>query len=211
MKHTPHLLVDGAWSGWSLPLSEGQRHHLGRVLRLTEGATVTYTDGEGIFGTGTLAEGVVVRGEERTVPRPATLEVAVAPPASRDRQRFLVEKLAELGVARLRWIRTVHGQERLASPSKLRAWVTAAVEQSRGAWAMRVDADLCGWDDLAPPVAVCALEGGDQVGNPATVVVGPEGGFAPGEIPAAATLWDLGPTVLRVETAALVAVARLLA
>jgi 16S rRNA U1498 N3-methylase RsmE len=44
----------------------------------------------------------------------------------------------------------------------------------------------------------------------ASVVVGPEGGFAPGEIPGHLPLWDLGPTVLRVETAAVVAAARLL-
>jgi len=43
-----------------------------------------------------------------------------------------------------------------------------------------------------------------------TVVVGPEGGLAPDEIPNEVVLWDLGPTILRVETAALVAAARLL-
>jgi 16S rRNA U1498 N3-methylase RsmE len=42
------------------------------------------------------------------------------------------------------------------------------------------------------------------------VVIGPEGGWASGEVPEDAIRWDLGDTVLRVETAALVAAARLL-
>jgi 16S rRNA U1498 N3-methylase RsmE len=43
------------------------------------------------------------------------------------------------------------------------------------------------------------------------LAIGPEGGFEEGEIPDAARLWDLGPNVLRVETAALVAAARMMA
>ena len=39
----------------------------------------------------------------------------------------------------------------------------------------------------------------------ATVVVGPEGGWAPEELALAPSRVDLGPTVLRAETAALVA------
>jgi 16S rRNA U1498 N3-methylase RsmE len=42
------------------------------------------------------------------------------------------------------------------------------------------------------------------------VVIGPEGGWASGEVPDDVALWGLGDTVLRVETAALVAAARLL-
>jgi 16S rRNA U1498 N3-methylase RsmE len=42
------------------------------------------------------------------------------------------------------------------------------------------------------------------------VVIGPEGGWAEGEVPDDAQRWDLGDTVLRLETAALVAAARLI-
>jgi len=42
-----------------------------------------------------------------------------------------------------------------------------------------------------------------------TVVIGPEGGWAPGEIPDTMRRWSLGSTVLRVETAAIVAASRL--
>ncbi|MFQ5523881.1 MAG: RsmE family RNA methyltransferase [Acidimicrobiia bacterium] len=202
--------MDTDWNGESLPLTDDQRHHLTRVLRLTRGAAATYTDGRGRVGEGKLGEGVVLRGKERSVPRPSNLEVAVAPPSSRDRQRFLVEKLAELGVARLRWVKTLHGGGRIASATKLASWVKAAVEQSRGAWTMQVDSGLCDWDDLIPPVVVCAPDGADSPGEAATVVIGPEGGFAPDEVPDEMIPWGLGPTVLRVETAAIVAAARML-
>jgi len=42
-----------------------------------------------------------------------------------------------------------------------------------------------------------------------TVLIGPEAGFAEGELPQSARLWGLGPTNFRVETAAVVAAARL--
>jgi 16S rRNA (uracil1498-N3)-methyltransferase len=138
------------------------------------------------------------------------LVVASAPPVSRDRQRFLVEKLAELGVARLCWLATRHGTNRIAPRSKLLSWVEGAVEQSRGAWTMEVSSDLAGWDELGGPVVVCQPGGGHEPPETRTVVVGPEGGFADGEVPTSLALWSLGPTTLRTETAAVVAAARLL-
>lgn len=210
MKHIPHLLLAGPWQGEAISLSPSHWHHLTRVLRLDMHAPLTYTDGRGQVGEGTLTDHAIVRGAERRVPRPSELEVVVAPPTPRDRQRFLVEKLTELGVARLRWLATRHGVARVAGSSKIASWVAAAVEQSRGGWAMEVSAGLATWEDLVSPAVVCAPGGDGEPPEVASVVVGPEGGFAPGEIPGHLALWDLGPTVLRVETAALVAAARLL-
>jgi 16S rRNA U1498 N3-methylase RsmE len=42
------------------------------------------------------------------------------------------------------------------------------------------------------------------------VVIGPEGGWAANELPDDAELFDLGDTMLRVETAAIVAAARMM-
>jgi 16S rRNA (uracil1498-N3)-methyltransferase len=50
------------------------------------------------------------------------------------------------------------------------------------------------------------LEAGDRA-----VAVGPEGGWSPAELAAAADQVSLGPYVLRVETAAVVAAARMVA
>lgn len=205
MKHTPHLVVGAPWDGSRLPLSVVQWRHITRVLRMKSGQAVTYTDGLGTMGQGMLGPQMIERGEETTVERPSRLTLAVAPPANRDRQRFLVEKLAELGVARLIWLETDRGQERVANPAKVFNWVMAAVEQSHGAHLMETSDDLVRLSDLDGDLVICH-PGGDA--NPIgadVVAIGPEGGFSDDEIPTGARLWDLGPTILRVETAAIVA------
>lgn len=211
MRHIPHLLAVIESESEHAGLSPTQWRHLSKVLRLGAGETVTYTDGRGRLGRGSLAERSVLRGEEWEVPRPTDLIMAVAPPANRHRQRFLVEKLAELGVARLRWLRTKHGTGRVAAEQKLQAWVASAVEQSGGAWLMEATPDLVELGDLDRPLVACNPGGGRETPPARTVAIGPEGGFAPGELPDDVETWDLGPTMLRVETAAVVAAARVLA
>lgn len=210
MGHIPHLVVGAPWESEELELSIMQWKHLTKVLRMGRGDTVTYTDGLGRSGTGRLMSQAIRRGEETEVPRPSDLTAAVAPPSSKDRQRYVVEKLAELGVARLRWLATKHGKERIAKPSKVFAWTLAATEQSRGAWLMETPKEVVELSDLEPPVLMCHPGGEAEPAPVKTVVIGPEGGFAEDEIPENARLWDLGPTILRVETAAVVAAARII-
>jgi 16S rRNA (uracil1498-N3)-methyltransferase len=207
--HIPHLLLPGSWEADRLRVSEGQRRHLEQVLRLGGRHPITYTDGEGSFGSGEYVSADVFRGEETRIPRPTDLVVVVAPPDSRDRVRFMVEKLAELGVAELRFLATAHGQGRPPKVERLRSWAVSGLEQSRGAWLMRTTRDLVDLSDLEPPYAVCDIGGSRATPSARTVVIGPEGGWAGDEIPQEAVRYDLGETVLRVETAALVAAARM--
>lgn len=210
MRHVPHVVVAAPWAGDALPLTIVQWKHISKVLRRRQGDPITYTDGLGSFGTGRISHQSIDRGEEETRERVDELVVAVAPPANKDRQRFLVEKLAELGVARLIWLDARHGTNRVASSAKIFSWMVAAVEQSRGSWLMETSAELVGLAALEGRIVVCG-SGGKRT-PPAdvdVVVIGPEGGFAEEEIPAGSFLWDLGPNTLRVETAAIVAAARL--
>lgn len=209
MKHVPHLVVGAPWEGARLDLTMVQWRHVTKVLRMKSGQQISYTDGLGRVGSGTLIHQGVERGEEEEVERPTNVTVAVAPPASKDRQRFLVEKLTELGVARLIWLETQHGKNRVAGASKVFSWVHAALEQSRGAYLMETSDELVRLSDLEGRVVVCRSGGAGAPGEFDVVAIGPEGGFAEEEIPEGTQLWDLGPTVLRVETAAVVAVARL--
>lgn len=209
VRHVPHLVVSAPWEGPTLNLSVIQSRHLSKVLRMSQGDDLTYTDGLGTMGKGVLGQHVIDRGEEETLGRPTELTVVAAPPANKDRLRFLVEKMAELGVARLRWLDTRHGRNRLASGSKMFSWVLAATEQSRGAWLMEVDPDLMTLSDLEPGSVICHPGGDDSPPDVTTVVIGPEGGFAADELATDVPKWDLGPTILRVETAAIVAVAKL--
>lgn len=210
MAHVPHLYLPAPWVGESVAVPPAQRDHLVKVLRRDpDGSTVSYTDGSGVVGEGILREGAVQRGPESEVTRGRQLTLAVAPPRNRDRQRFLVEKLGELGVTRLVWLATTHGSDRPPTARKSADWAVSALEQSRGAWLMHTDGRLVTWQDLDQPVVACDAEGGPNPGDPATVAVGPEGGWSEDEVPENARLWGLGATTLRVETAALVAVARL--
>lgn len=204
MGHTPHLHIPRPWAGPVLELSTPQRQHLVKVLRISDGEPLSYTDGSGITGNGRLDDSHLLRGEESSIERPTDLTVAVAPPSSRHRTRFLVEKLAELGVARLLWVRTRHTEGRPPPVGKAQAWSIAGMEQSRGGWLMKVtEARL---EDLRPERLVVADPAGSEPFplEGLTLLVGPEGGLDHDEIPEGARRVSLGPTTLRVETAAVV-------
>lgn len=215
MGHVPHLFIPAPWTSQTLHIPSSTDHHLRRVLRMTDGQSVTYTDGQGRIGDGRLIASAIERGPETSLPLPQLeLTLAVAPPHDKDRMRFLVEKLTELEVRRLRWLRTRFGTRRLPEMSKCKAWAQSALEQSRGAWLMEIeqgwiepadlDADTLFADVGAGPIAF-------PIQRATTVAIGPEGGWDIGEFPQGARRFGMGRTVLRVETAAVVAAARLLA
>ena len=210
MKHIPHVVVGTPWENSELELSVVQWRHLTKVLRMKRGKPLTYTDGLGRIGEGALSDHSIRRGEEGEIEPLVELTIAVAPPSNKDRQRYLVEKLAELGVSRLQWLRTTHGANRAPNAAKVFSWVSAAVEQSRGAWLMETTPDLVKWSDLEQPAVVCDPDGSPLGIRPRTVVIGPEGGFSDDEVPDDLTRWTLGRNVLRVETAAVVAAAKIL-
>ena len=142
-------------------------------------------------------------------PPPVAVTIAVAPPHEKDRLRFMIEKLAELEVRRILFLRTRFGAGRIPDRAKAIGWATSALEQSRGAWLMEVANEWTEGAILDPEKVWFANQGGSvpPATLPAeiTVAIGPEGGWAEGEIPPGAFHLGLGRTVLRVETAAVVA------
>ncbi|HEU4749520.1 MAG TPA: 16S rRNA (uracil(1498)-N(3))-methyltransferase [Acidimicrobiia bacterium] len=217
MGHRPHLYLPPPWTGPNIQLNNSQRHHLRSVLRLADGELVTYTDGLGATGSGQVSGDWVMRADEenRTAPR-LRLTLAVAPPRDKDRTRFLVEKAAELEVTRLVWLETRYGHGHPPPPTKAQAWAVAGLEQSRGAYLLEVKEVMHGPDALAAwgGEVWFADEGGGAIPSPTpdtiTVAIGPEGGWAPEELPDGAARFGLGRTILRVETAALAAAVLLL-
>jgi 16S rRNA (uracil1498-N3)-methyltransferase len=140
-----------------------------------------------------------------------------------DRAQFLVEKLTELGVARLVPLRTarsvVHPGE--TKQEKLRRWVIEASKQCGRNILMEVmpladwknysvGADLpqVRWLAHPAPEAQRPVELPQPLsGNRLAVAIGPEGGFTDEEIAAAVSsgwqMVNLGLRILRVETAAI--------
>ncbi|MDJ0791727.1 MAG: RsmE family RNA methyltransferase [Acidimicrobiia bacterium] len=222
MRHRPHVYLPRPWPDGPVALSTEQAHHLTTVVKHVPGDSISYTDGVGTFGIGVLGavassgapdrdrsgrDGLTLeRGAESQVPhRRPRLTLGVAPPRSKDRQRFVVEKLQELGAAHLVWVSTAWTQTRPPKPERSHGWAVAALEQSRGSWLMAIDASPI--DDIATPYV--ALPGGEN--RPAqlrhhaevTVLIGPEAGFRPDEVAKSIGRIDLGPTILRTETAAI--------
>ncbi|MEN0111036.1 MAG: RsmE family RNA methyltransferase [Planctomycetota bacterium] len=203
-------------------LVDTEAHHLRHVLRLGVGDRVTLFDGGGaeylaeVTATSRRdAKLSVLQRHEPLRERPAPLVLGVALPKG-DRQRVLVEKLTELGVAELVPLVTERG---VAAPKpsaveRLRRGVIEASKQCRRNVLMRVsDAEPLEAFLAAHPEGErlfahpdgAALTPADATGR-AAIAIGPEGGFTATEAAAATaagwTAVSLGPRILRVETAA---------
>lgn len=200
MAHVPHLYL-GHLDSESAPLTIDQHRHLERVLRYPVGELVQYTDGNGLVGTGRWTGSHVERGEERHVEAPAHRTVAVAPPKPKERQRFIVEKVAELGISELVWLKSRFGQVPPPKAQRTQPWAIAALEQSRRAFLLTVR--ISSLDDL-PTAVVADASGGAPVGDETCIAIGPEGGWHPDEIGERQTV-RLSDGVLRSETAAIAA------
>jgi 16S rRNA (uracil1498-N3)-methyltransferase len=216
-----------------------EARHLTKSLRGQPGGQVTLFDGGGAefaarirrIGRNSVDLDILAREEvDRELPFP--LELGVALPKG-DRQRWLVEKSVELGVSRLTPLRTARG---VAEPlprslQRLRRAVIEASKQCGRNRLMEVLEPLAVDDYLAAPLGPAIrwfahphssprpATGGPSLTNPdwrpVYLAVGPEGGFTAEEVRRAESAnWrmiNLGPRILRTETAAaaLIAVAAL--
>lgn len=197
-------------------LDRDAAHHLGRVLRLRSGAEVCATDGAGGWRRCRFdgADGLDPGGEVQRVDAPAypvTVGVALV---KGEKPELVVQKLTELGVDRIvvfaaqrsvvRW-----DDERAAKQlERMRRVAREACAQSRRLWLPVVD--LASLSELVAGGAVAADAGGRPMrATDRTVLVGPEGGWADGELDAAGngTVERVGMAehVLRAETAAITA------
>jgi 16S rRNA (uracil1498-N3)-methyltransferase len=221
-------------AGSHVTLMGPEHRHVSRVLRARPGETLTLFDGAG----GEVAAEVVrverdeteLRlGARRAVAGPAVAITLLAAVPRGPRMDFLVQKTAELGVARIVPVLTERSVARPEAEAGRRArWEKIAQEAARQcgrADVPAVDPPLSLMAALALPglprrrLALyegergrslrVALGGGEPA--PTALLVGPEGGFAASELTAAAAAGfesvGLGDRILRVETAAIVAVA----
>jgi len=194
-------------------LSPEESRHALRALRLSAGDPVTVFDPQEAWSgqIQSTAGPVTVRLLERlrTPALPRVIVAAAVPKGAR--LDWMIEKLAELGVSEfvpVRFARSVT-EPGEGKRKRLEKIAVAAAKQS-GAPMMRISLEQ-GVDQL-PADAILASPGS---GDPAPkgggcVVVGPEGGLTAAEESRFPRRFSLGPTILRIETAAVVAAARLL-
>jgi 16S rRNA (uracil1498-N3)-methyltransferase len=209
-----------------------EARHLTRVLRARVGDAVRVFDGSGLEWPARVAaigrdEVELALGEPAAgVVADARLTLAVALPKG-ERQKWLVEKLTELGVARLVPLDTERGvaEATPAALERLRRGVIEASKQCGRNTLMEIGAPVTLEVLVAArspaTLGIVAHPGGEALGRipaatPAADIiaaVGPEGGFTDAEVAAATAggfhAVSLGPHVLRVETAAVALAARL--
>lgn len=220
-------------SGGPVALPPDEAGHAARVMRAAVGDRVVLFCGDGREAEAEIASvakrHVFVEAQPpREVSREADhpLCVAVSLPKG-DRARSLVERLTELGVATVQPILCERTQSAPSASAieKLRRWVIEASKQCgrnrlmQVADPIRFDVYLGQVDPdevhlIAHPDGhsfAATLQSAGAV--PASVAVGPEGGFTEGEVEHAVNSgWQrvtLGPRILRIETAATALVARL--
>lgn len=220
-----------AAAGEAVAFGGEEAHYLRRVVRVRPGERVTATDGDGLVAELRMLEaGEECRAEvlsRRVAPRGGTLEVWCGAPEG-DRADWLVEKLAELGVATLRLVDAERGAwERAARRAE--RWerlAVAALRQSRSAHLLRIAPPVAlaealaaasgtgpGW--LADPDGAPLATGLAASGAPGRAAIGPSGGFSEAERKLLEgngfTPTRLTATRLRTETAAVALASLLLA
>jgi 16S rRNA (uracil1498-N3)-methyltransferase len=193
-------------------LARDVEHHLRRVLRARVGEEIVLTDGAGSWRFATVAEEGLDVVSDVVVDPAAPETMLYLAPLKGDRGEWAVAKATEVGVSTI--VPLV--SQRLAS--KFRGEVRDKV---LGRW-RRIAAETCGQcrrtydlviaepltpEDVPDDVAIADFSGSGDWRGVRAVAVGPEGGWAPGEWAEERRRVGLGPTVLRGETAAVVAAA----
>ena len=215
-------------AGEHVALDGPEAHHLIHVMRGAVGETVTLFDGSGAEFSGVIerlrrSEVELRITERREINRelPFELVAGVALPKG-DRQKWMVEKLTELGVTALVPLETARG---VAQPTgtaigRLNRTVIEAAKQCGRNRLMQIHQPQS-WNEwikvdgsnVEIERRLIAHPGGKplsqlewKVRAPYRVAIGPEGGLTDGEVTTAADaewqLVDLGPRILRIETAA---------
>lgn len=201
-------------------LSDADRHHLERVLRIRPGEKISAADGRGgwrrfrLAGAGRLEPDGPL--EHHPAPAP---EVTVGFALTKgERPEWTVQKLTEVGVDRIvpfvaaRTVVRWDGEKGARQVGRLRAVARSAAMQSRRDRLPVVD-DVVAFEAavaLAGPAGALAHPEGrpPSLDRPA-VLVGPEGGFTDeelaGALAAGLTTMGLGPRNQRAETAAMAA------
>ena len=223
---TPRLFVDREIAaGRAVELGADAARYLISVLRLSQGDDVLIFDDCTGEWKATIAEAgkraVVLVPQETTRPRevPADVELAAAP-IKRQRFEWMAEKACELGAARFTPVVTQRTDVRGVKADRLRMHMIEAAEQcERTALpALGEELKLGAFLNEFPAgraLIFCDEEGGAPAAGalppaPATILIGPEGGFTPEEREriaghAGAVRVSLGPRILRADTAAVAA------
>lgn len=196
-------------------LESDDDHHLRRVLRLRNGEPVSCSDGDGRWRMCQWDDGLRPMGPIERIERPGpALAVAVAP-VKGDRTDLVVEKLVEIGIDKVlvlaatkrsvvRW----SADKSTTVMERYRRIARSAAMQSRRVHAPVIEGpiELASLlrDSSGHRLGLAEPGGSMRCDEVEMLVIGPEGGWDPDELAMAPGLVDLGASILRAETAAIV-------
>lgn len=217
-------------AGRTIPLDPAQAHHVRDVLRLRKGDAVELFDDAGRSAAAHIercdAAQVLVRVEQVYPIRHARSIVVASALPKGSRADWMIEKLSELGVGRFVPLVTARSIVLPTGSSKRQRWLRIAAEsarQSRRTGVMQIDELTPLEQAIAQAASATAFFLSTQTDalpiglhlsiinhhSPISIFVGPEGGWTEQEISrfraAGLTAVKLTGTILRVETAAVVA------
>ncbi len=190
-------------------LGSDDEHHLRTVLRARSGEEIVVTDGEGAWSLCEVGDVGLHRVTPVEVDAPTPETTLYLAPLKGDRSEWVVAKATELGVSRVvplvsdRLVVKFKGEVREKIVARWRRIAAEANGQCRRTHFVHVDEPVH-VRDVPVNVAVADFDGDADWDNVRAVAIGPEGGWAPEEWTARQKL-SLGPTVLRAETAGVVA------
>ena len=209
----------------TLPPEEG--HHIFHVLRLSSGAEIQVTDGNGRLLTVRLTEvskkNVIAEIiAELPVKEPTKkLHVAIAPTKNSDRFEWFLEKATEIGITNVTPLLCQRSERKEIKPERLEKLIVAAAKQSQHVFFPKLNPMISfpKFIEQAMHQSKCIAHCMEEpkvsfkniITNDTLILIGPEGDFSPQELKFATEhnykSVSLGDSRLRTETAAVVACA----
>lgn len=222
--YVEHPLGDGQ----TVPLDRGQANYLFNVMRQPAGAQVLLFNGQDgewraeVSQAGKRGGELTCLEQTKLLQMPPDLWLCFAP-IKKARTDFIVEKVTEMGAARIVPMQTDFTNSGRFQRDRLQAHAVEAAEQCGGTFVPEVaemqkfDRILSGWEPSRrilfcdeALVAEKSVSLANETEGPWAIFIGPEGGFSDRERDKLrgmeiATSIPLGPRILRADTAAVAA------
>jgi len=225
--YQPNLLLD------EICLSEDESKHAIRVLRMQVGSIIDLTNGKGLHAQARVIDAnpkkciaVITNKEQHQPKRNFYLHVAVAPTKNFDRIEWAIEKLTEIGIDEISFVETKNSERNKINLERCYKIATSAMKQSKQWYLPQInnimplheffkaplnaDIKLLAWCETNKLYNLSEQFNSNSIQQKRILVlIGPEGDFTSSEVSLAGLagftpLW-LGGTILRTETAAVVA------